>query len=81
MLDCSIASKNVIQCKAIIIPGKENFNKVLKSILILVLLVIKYISVKTLAISILCQTNDIDDTDINSPKIAVNPAIKTRKWR
>ena len=25
ILDCSIASKKVIQCKAIIRPGKENF--------------------------------------------------------
>ena len=35
ILDCSIASKKVIQCKAIIRPGKENFNSVLRSILIL----------------------------------------------
>ena len=41
ILDCSIASKKVIQCKAIIRPGKENFNSVLRSILILFFFMIK----------------------------------------
>ncbi len=41
ILDCSIASKKVIQCKAIIRPGKENFNSVLRSILILFFFIIK----------------------------------------
>ena len=76
---CLIDSKNVIQCKAIIIPAIENLIKVLKSIVILTFLSFIKSNIKTEAITILYQTKGTALIDISSPKIAVNPAINTRK--
>ena len=44
-------------------------------------LVLKTTKAKIDAIAILCQTIDSELLVINSPNIAVNPAIKTRKLR
>ena len=81
MLDCSIDSKKVIQCKAIIVPAIKNLKMVLKSTTKLMRLNLKQISIIIAAINILNQTIGIEPIVINSPKIAVNPAIKTRKCK
>jgi hypothetical protein len=81
ILDCSIASKKVTQCKAIIRPKKEHLRQKLRSILKLLLLKRIYNPNKIEPKNILCQTITSDVLLINSPKIAVKPAIKTKKWR
>ena len=80
-LDWSIDSKKVTQCRAIIMPPKQNFNRAIKDTFKWVPRNFKYKNIKTKAINILNHTNVIDSKEINFPKIAVNPAIKTRKWR
>ena len=79
MFDCLIDSKKVIQCKAIIAPAIENLINVLISIAMFTFLNLMNSSIKTDAIIILYQTSDTALIDISSPKIAVNPAMKTRK--
>jgi len=79
IFDCSIASKKVIQCKDINSPKKEYFINKFKFILKLLLLISIYIPNKTQPINILCQTITSDEFVISSPKIAVKPAIKTKK--
>lgn len=76
-LDSSIAPKKVIQCKATIIPATENFAKVFKEILSLILENFIKPNIKTPAINIRNQTNGIAVMVISFPKIAVNPAMKT----
>ena len=79
IFDTSIASKKVIQCKEINNPKKEYFKNNLKSILKLLLEASMYSPSKTDPINIRCQTITSDVFIISSPKIAVNPAIKTKK--
>ena len=78
-----MASKNVIQCKAIIIPAPKNLSFVFVDTCIFSLIILMYKNIKTPAISIRYQTKAVEPIEINSPRIAVKPAIKTRKckWR
>ena len=73
--------KNKIQCTAIKNPTKVNCVKVFNEIAIDLFLYSKNNSKNTLANNILYQTKEASLTDINSPKIAVNPQINTIKWR
>ncbi len=77
--DWFIASKKVIQCRAMMIPAKRNLIFVLKSISIFGFTILMYKNISAAAISILNQTKGIDPIEISSPKIAVNPAMKTKK--
>lgn len=78
-LDSSIEPKKVIQCKAIITPANDNFNIFLGAILILVFVNLMKKNTKMTAIIIRYQTKGIALIVINSPNIAVKPAIKTKK--
>ena len=78
---CLMDSKNVIQCKAIIIPAIENlaiskgltFKSIFENLI--------KMNIKTAAMIIRNQTNGTEPILISSPRIAVKPAIKTKKWR
>ena len=76
-----IASKNVIQCNAIKTPAPENCKNVFLSIFKLSLISFTYKNIKTPAIAILYHTKANEPMVISSPKIAVNPAIKTKKCK
>ncbi len=81
--DTFIALKKVIQCTAIIIPETANFSKAFVSILNDIFRIKKYTAIKPTANNIRYQTSGTASIDINAPKIAVNPHIKTIKckWR
>ena len=81
ILDCSIASKNVIQCNAIISPKKEYLKNSFISILKLLLLTSIYNPNNIEPINILCQTITSEGLIISSPNIAVKPAINTKMCR
>jgi hypothetical protein len=76
-----IAAKNVIQCNAITTPAKKNLIFTFKGMLSFILLYLKKINIKIPAMVILYQTKGIACIVINSPKIAVKPAIKTKKCK
>ena len=81
IFDCSIPSKNVIQCNAIINPK----NEYLSSCLRLIFKFLFFNNIKKIvridAINILCQTIETDEFVISSPKTAVKPAMKTKKCK
>jgi len=79
ILDSLIDPKKVIQCKAIIIPAIENLTIAFRETFMFTLVILIYKNIKTTAITILNQTKGIAFMVINSPKIAVKPAIKTKK--
>ena len=81
ILETLIAVKNVIQCKAMTMPAKKNFRMVLKGSRSEIFLILINTNIKTPAISMRYHTKGMASKEINSPKIAVNPAIKTRKCR
>lgn len=72
-------AKKVIQCSAIKIPAIENLTNSEKLMLRLTLLNLINRKIKINAITILNHTNDTAFIEMSSPRIAVNPAIKTRK--
>ncbi len=77
--DTSIAPKNVIQCKAMMMPAIESLSKDLGLMLILTFATLTYTNIKIEAMTILNHTKGMAVMVISSPKIAVNPAIKTKK--
>lgn len=81
IFDCSIPSKNVIQCNAIIKPKNEYLSSCLSLIFKLFFFnnMKKMVSID--AINILCQTMETDEFVISSPNTAVKPAIKTKKCK
>jgi hypothetical protein len=81
ILDCSMASKKVTQCSAIIIPAIKNLKKLFKVIINLSFFINKKTNVSKKATNIRCQTNSIEPIVIASPSIAVKPAINTKKCR
>lgn len=76
-----IAEKKKIQCDAIKIPPIINFTIFFGDIFKGNLVNNKYIKTNKVASSILYQTNGMASMVISAPKIAVNPQIKTSKWR
>jgi len=76
---CLMDPKKVIQCRAIKIPAMENRANVLRLTLIFIPLNLINNNIKTPAIPILYHTRGTAFIEIRSPKIAVKPAIKTRK--
>ncbi|GAB1858070.1 hypothetical protein MHTCC0001_29070 [Flavobacteriaceae bacterium MHTCC 0001] len=80
-LAASIAAKNVIQCKAIKIPAIVYFIRYLGFIFRCILLNLMYNSIKIDAIVILNQTNGTAFIEISSPKIAVKPAMNTKRCK
>ena len=81
MFDCSIPSKNVIQCNAIINPKNEYLSSCLRLIFKFFFFNKMKKIVRIDAINILCQTMETDEFVISSPKTAVKPAIKTKKCK
>jgi hypothetical protein len=81
ILETLIAAKNVIQCKAMTMPAKKNFRMVLKETISEIFLILIKPNINRLAISMRYQTRGMASNEISSPRIAVNPAIKTRKCR
>lgn len=79
MLEALIAAKKVIQCKAMIIPAIENLIIAFSGTLSVVFFSLINMNINTPAMVILYQTKGIASNDISSPKIAVNPAISTKK--
>lgn len=78
ILDWLMASKKVIQCKAIITPARANFKITFLGSRIAVLVMATNKNINSTAINILNQTNGMDPIDIKSPKMAVKPAINTK---
>ena len=76
-LETLIALKNVIQWRAIRIPDKKNLKRDFLSSENDFFLSRKYIAINIDARSILYQTKGIASIEINFPKIAVKPHIKT----
>ena len=76
-----MALKNVIQWSAIKIPDSKNLNNDFLSSSNDFFLIKKQAAIKKEANSILNQTNGMASIDINFPKMAVKPQIKTIKWR
>ena len=76
-LETLIALKKKIQCSAIIIPERKNFNNVFLSNRNDFFLMTKYKAIKIDANSILYQTKGIASIEINAPKMAVNPQMNT----
>ena len=79
ILACLMDSKKVIQCNAMKMPAIENFKMTTGLCLKFVLVAFTNKNINTTAITILNQTNGTEPMVISSPKIAVKPAIKTRK--
>ena len=79
ILETLMDAKKVIQCKAIIIPAKENWNKVFGDTDKFMPFNFIKTNIKRPAITILYQTSGMASSEINSPKIAVNPATNTKK--
>lgn len=76
-----MAAKKVIQCKAIMIPAIENLAITLSGTLRDIFLSLININISNPAMVILYQTKGVASSEINSPRIAVNPAISTNKCR
>jgi len=74
-----IDSKKVIQCKAMMIPATENLAIVGIFTFKLIFENLMNANIKTVAMIMRYQTSGIEPILINSPRIAVNPAIKTKK--
>lgn len=79
MLEAFMAPKNVIQCRAIIMPATASRTNALGVIFVFTLANLTYINIKTEAISIRYHTKAMALMLISSPKMAVNPAINTNK--
>nr|WP_317045352.1 hypothetical protein [Formosa algae] len=79
ILETFIAPKKVIQCSAIMIPANENLAIVFGDTFIGIFLKRIYAYINPVAMSIRNQTNGMASMVINSPKIAVNPAINTNR--
>ena len=77
----SMAPKNVIQCKAIITPAMENLRISFEEAFSFTLAILIYPSIKIAAITMRNQTNGTAFIEISSPKIAVNPAMNTKKCK
>ena len=76
-----IALKKVSQWSAITNPKNKKTMIVLRGIVISVFLYNIKSTINPTAISILNHTSGNASSEINSPKIAVNPQMKTIKWR
>ena len=74
-------AKKVIQCNAIIIPAKKNFSKIFGGTDKFMPFIFIKINIKRPAMIIRYQTSGMASSEINSPKIAVNPAINTKTCR
>ena len=74
-----IALKKVNQCKAIINPASKKHKNNLKGTLSVIFFTSKYNKTKIKANNILNQTKGKASKEINAPKIAVKPQIKTIK--
>lgn len=81
MLAASMAAKKVIQCKAIIIPAIDSLMRDLKSIDNFIPLTFINNNIKAAAINIRNHTNGIAEIEISLPKIAVKPAINTKRCK
>jgi len=79
MFDTFMAAKNVIQCNAITIPARKNLIRYFFGTRRFIFFSFKYMSINTPAMVILYHTKDIASRVMSSPKIAVNPAINTKK--
>lgn len=79
ILASSMAPKKVIQCNAMMIPAIEKRRIALGVTCNLTLAILIYANIKIEAITIRYQTKGTAFMVINSPKIAVKPAIKTNK--
>lgn len=79
ILACFMDAKKVIQCRAIKIPAIENLAKVLGVTTRFMLFNLINMNIKRPAITILNQTSGTALIEISSPRMAVNPAIKTKK--
>ena len=81
ILAAFMEAKKVIQCKAIMMPANENRNNIFGDTDKLMSLIFIKININIPAMTIRYQTSGMASIEINSPKIAVNPAINTKKWR
>ncbi len=79
MFDCVMPTRNARNGMLFTAHGSINIkNKKWENDFFLIK---KYTAIKKEANSILYQTNGMASMDINFPKIAVKPHIKTIKWR
>jgi hypothetical protein len=74
-----MALKKVNQCKAIINPAIKNLKIICLGIFVGMRLYRMYANIKNTANNILNQTNGKASSEINLPRIAVNPQINTIK--
>ena len=79
--DTLMAPKKVSQCTAMINPAIKKPNNTFFGNLIFFLAMAIYKRTKTLANPMRYQTKGIASSEINAPITAVNPQIKTIKWR
>ena len=80
-LETFMALKKVIQWMAISTPTKVSWTIAFVGNTKDLFLTIKKISKNTLANPMRYQTKEVSPMEISSPKTAVNPQIKTIKWR
>ena len=74
-----MALKKVNQCKAIINPAIKNLKIICLGIFVGMRLYRMYANIKNTANNILNQTNGKASSEINLPRMAVNPQINTIK--
>lgn len=82
-LDASMAPKKVIQWSAMTKPATDNLRMNLGSIWILIFAILIYKKIKIDAIIILNHTKGIALMVMSCPRMAVKPAMNTKKckWR